>query len=220
MPPAPLNPLAFGGVLLPVLFAYGGWAYINNIAGEIREPQRNLPRALFFGMLLVATCYLLANLAYLLVLGHEGLAASKAPAADLMRHVFGEPGARVIAVGIAISTLGFCNISLIGAARVFQAMGADGVFFRIAGRLHPRWRTPNVALLMLAGWGCVLALDRHVRPAAELFDDRRLARLRGGRRDAVLVPALRHGRHDAVPRAAVSAAAGCCSWSPCCGSSA
>ena len=69
---APLNPLAFGGVLLPVLFAYGGWAYINNIAGEIREPQRNLPRALFFGMLLVATCYLLANLAYLLVLGHAG----------------------------------------------------------------------------------------------------------------------------------------------------
>ena len=156
-PPAPLNPLAFGGVLLPVLFAYGGWAYATNIAGEIREPQRNLPRALFFGMLLVAACYLLANLAYLLVLGHDGLAASTAPAADLMRRVFGEAGARVIAVGIAISTLGFCNISLIGAARVFQAMGADGVFFRVAGRLHPRWRTPNIALFMLAGWGCVLA---------------------------------------------------------------
>ena len=157
-PPAPLNPLALGGVLLPVLFSYGGWAYVNNIAGEIREPQRNLPRALFFGMLLVAVCYLLANVAYLAVLGHEGLAASSAPAADLMRHVFGEPGARLIAAGIAISTLGFCNISLIGAARVFQAMGADGVFFRVAGRLHPRWRTPNIALVMLAGWACVLAL--------------------------------------------------------------
>ena len=156
-PPPPLNPLAFGGVLLPVLFAYGGWAYVTNIAGEIREPQRNLPRALFFGMLLVATCYLLANLAYLHVLGHEGLAASSAPAADLMHKVFGEAGSRVIAAGIAISTFGFCNISLIGAARVFQAMGADGVFFRVAGRLHPRWRTPNIALLMLAGWGCVLA---------------------------------------------------------------
>jgi APA family basic amino acid/polyamine antiporter len=79
-PSPPLNPLALGGVLLPVLFSYGGWAYINNIAGEIREPQRNLPRALFFGMLLVAVCYLLANLAYLLVLGHDGLAASTAPA--------------------------------------------------------------------------------------------------------------------------------------------
>jgi APA family basic amino acid/polyamine antiporter len=113
---------------------------------------------LVFGMLLVAACYLLVNLAYLAVLGHAGLAASKAPAADLMRHVLGEPGARLIAAGIAISTFGFCNISLIGAARVFQAMGADGVFFRVAGRLHPRWRTPNIALLMLAGWACVLAL--------------------------------------------------------------
>jgi basic amino acid/polyamine antiporter, APA family len=156
-PPPPIHPLAFGSVLLPVLFAYGGWAYVNNIAGEIREPQRNLPRALFFGMLLVAICYLLANLAYLLVLGHDGLAASSAPAADLMRKVFGETGARLIAAGIAISTFGFCNISLIGAARVFQAMGADGVFFRVAGHLHPRWRTPNIALLMMTGWACVLA---------------------------------------------------------------
>ncbi len=156
-PAATFNPFALGGVLLPVLFSYGGWAYVNNIAGEIREPQRNLPRALFFGMLLVAACYLLVNLAYLAVLGHAGLAASKAPAADLMRHVLGEPGARLIAAGIAISTFGFCNISLIGAARVFQAMGADGVFFRVAGRLHPRWRTPNIALAMLAGWACVLA---------------------------------------------------------------
>ena len=157
-PPGPFNPFALGGVLLPVLFSYGGWAYANNIAGEIREPQRNLPRALVFGMLLVAACYLLVNLAYLAVLGHAGLAVSNAPAADLMRHVLGEPGARLIAAGIAISTLGFCNISLIGAARVFQAMAADGVFFRVAGRLHPRWRTPNIALLMLAGWACVLAL--------------------------------------------------------------
>ena len=157
-PPPSFNPFALGGVLLPVLFSYGGWSYVNNVAGEIREPQRNLPRALFFGMLLVAACYLLANVAYLAVLGHEGLAASSAPAADLMRRVFGEPGARLIAAGIAISTLGFCNISLIGAARVFQAMGADGVFFRVAGRLHPRWRTPNIALLMLAAWACVLAL--------------------------------------------------------------
>ncbi|NCT69165.1 MAG: amino acid permease [Rhodanobacteraceae bacterium] len=156
-PPAPLNPLAFGGVLLPVLFSYGGWAYVNNIAGEIREPQRNLPRALLLGMLLVAACYLLVNLAMLAVLGHEGLAASQAPAADLMRHVLGEPDARLIAAGIAVSTLGFCNISLIAAARVFQAMGADGVFFRVAGRLHPRWRTPNVALALLAGWAGVLA---------------------------------------------------------------
>lgn len=157
-PAAAFSPLAFGGALMPVLFSYGGWYYVNDIAGEVRDPQRTLPRALIFGMLLVAACYLLTNLAYLAVLGHDGLAASGAPAADLMRRAFGEPGARLIAAGIAISTLGFCNISMIGAARVFQVMGADGVFFRAAGRLHPRWRSPNVALLMLAAWACVLAL--------------------------------------------------------------
>jgi len=167
-PPPGFNPLALGGVLLPVLFSYGGWAYLTNIAGEIREPRRNLPRALVLGMLLVAACYLLANVAYLAVLGHAGLAASMAPAADLMRHAFGEPGARLIAAGIAISTFGFCNISLIGAARVFQAMGADGVFFRSAGRLHPRWRTPNTALAMVAGWAIVLALPALPRRCAKL----------------------------------------------------
>lgn len=154
----PISPFAFGGALMPVLFSYGGWYYVNDIAGEVREPQRTIPRALIFGMLLVAACYLLANLAYLAVLGHDGLAASSAPAADLMRRVLGEPGARLIAAGIAISTLGFCNISMIGAARVFQVMGADGVFFRSAAYLHPRWRSPNVALVLLAAFASVLAL--------------------------------------------------------------
>jgi APA family basic amino acid/polyamine antiporter len=156
-PMPPLQPLALGVVLLPVLFSYGGWYYVNDIAGEIRDPERNLPRALLFGMLLVALCYVLVNLAFLAVLGHAGLAASNAPAADVMRRALGDVGARWIAAGIAVSTLGFCNISLIGAARVFQVMGADGVFFRVAGRLHPRWRSPNAALSLLAAWSCLLA---------------------------------------------------------------
>lgn len=158
VPPPPFQPFTFIGALMPVLFSYGGWYYVNDIAGEIHDPQRNLPRSLLLGMLLVASCYVLANAAYLAVLGHAGLAASQAPAADVMRQVFGEPGARLIALGIAISTLGFVNISLIGAARVFQVMAADGVFFRSAAKLDERWHSPNVALLMLAGWACVLAL--------------------------------------------------------------
>jgi APA family basic amino acid/polyamine antiporter len=162
-PSPPINPIALVGALMPVLFSYGGWYYVNDIAGEITQPQRNLPRALIFGMLLVAACYLLANVAYLAVLGHDGLAHSEAPAADVMRHVFGDTGARLIAAGIAISTLGFCNISVIGAARVFQVMGADGVFFRIAGRLHPRWRSPNIALALLALWSCGLVLLTDVK---------------------------------------------------------
>ncbi|OOG63936.1 amino acid permease [Rhodanobacter sp. B04] len=150
--------VGFIGAALPVLFAYSGFTYLNNLAGEVRDPQRTLPRALLLGMLLVIVAYVLVNVAYLAVLGHAGLAASHAPAADVMRQVFGRLGARLIALGVAISTLGFCNITLVAGARVLQVMGEDGLFFRSVARLHPRYRTPNTALLLLAGWAIVLAL--------------------------------------------------------------
>jgi APA family basic amino acid/polyamine antiporter len=149
----------FIGAALPVLFAYSGFTYLNNLAGEVRDPQRTLPRALTLGMLLVIVAYALVNVAYLAVLGHAGLAASRAPAADVMRQVFGPLGARLIALGVAISTLGFCNITLVAGARVLQVIGEDGLFFRAVARLHPRYRTPNTALLLLSGWAIVLALS-------------------------------------------------------------
>jgi basic amino acid/polyamine antiporter, APA family len=153
------NGIGFIGAALPVLFAYSGFTYLNNLAGEVRNPQRTLPRALLLGMLLVITAYVLVNVAYLAVLGHAGLAASRAPAADVMQRVFGALGAKLIALGVAISTLGFCNITLVAGARVLQVMGEDGLFFRAVARLHPRYRTPNTALLLLAGWAMVLALS-------------------------------------------------------------
>jgi len=151
--------VGFIGAALPVLFAYSGFTYLNNLAGEVREPQRTLPRALALGMGLVIVAYVLVNVAYLAVLGHGGLAASTAPAADVMQQVAGPVGAKVIALGVAISTLGFCNITLVAGARVLQVMGDDGLFFRAVARLHPRWRTPNTALLLLTGWAIVLALS-------------------------------------------------------------
>ena len=153
------NDVGFIGAALPVLFAYSGFTYLNNLAGEVRDPQRTLPRALLLGMLLVIAAYVLVNVAYLAVLGHAGLAASRAPAADVMQQVFGPLGAKVIALGVAISTLGFCNITLVAGARVLQVMGEDGLFFHAVARLHPRYRTPNTALLLLAGWAIVLALS-------------------------------------------------------------
>jgi APA family basic amino acid/polyamine antiporter len=150
--------VGFMGAALPVLFAYSGFTYLNNLAGEIQDPQRTLPRALLLGMLLVIGAYALVNVAYLAVLGHAGLAASHAPAADVMQQVIGPIGARVIALGVAISALGFCNITLVAGARVLQVMGEDGLFFRAVARLHPRHRTPNTALLLLIGWSIVLTL--------------------------------------------------------------
>ncbi|QWT20402.1 amino acid permease [Bacillus sp. NP157] len=146
------------GALLPVLFAFSGFSYLNNMAGEVQDPQRTLPRALVLGMLIVIAAYVLTNYAYLAVLGHDGLASSQAPAADVMSRVFGAAGAKIIAIGIAISTLGFCNITLVAGARVLQVMGEHGLFFASVARLHPRHRTPNIALIALSGWAIVLVL--------------------------------------------------------------
>ena len=155
----PVSPWAFVGALLPVLFTYGGFHYLNDLAGEVRNPQRTLPRALGMGMAGVVICYVLVNFAYLAGLGHAGLAASHAPAADLMRRLFGESGATVIAIGIACSAFGYCNIAIAGGARVLQTMGADGMFFRAAGRIEPRTRAPQIALAALGGWAIVLTVS-------------------------------------------------------------
>jgi basic amino acid/polyamine antiporter, APA family len=154
-----LPPGAFLGALLPVLFTYGGFHYLNDLAGEVREPQKTLPRALGLGLGGVLVCYVLVNFAYLAGLGHAGLAASHAPAADLMRRLFGEGGARLIAVGIACSTFGYCSIAIAGGARVLQTMGADGMFFRAVGRIDGRSRAPQVALAVLGAWAIVLVIS-------------------------------------------------------------
>ena len=155
----PVSSWAFAGALLPVLFAYGGFHYLNDLAGEVRNPQRTLPRALGMGMVGVVVCYVLVNFAYLAGLGHAGLATSIAPAADLMQKLFGAHGATVIEVGIACSTFGYCSIAIAGGARVLQTMGADGVFFRATGRVDPRTRAPQIALAVLGVWAIVLTVS-------------------------------------------------------------
>jgi APA family basic amino acid/polyamine antiporter len=155
-PPAPA---AFGAALVPILFTYGGWQQTNFIAEEMVEPERNLPRALVLGVGAVIAVYLLANLAYLRVLGAAGLGASTAPAADLMRAVLGPTGGTLIAAGIAASTFGFLNLVILVTPRVFQAMAADGVFFPRLARLHPVHRTPAAAIAVQAGWASVLVLS-------------------------------------------------------------
>src|ERR1041385_4262585 len=150
---------ALGAALVPVLFAYGGWQQTNFIAEEIIEPERNLPRALVLGVVGVVVVYLLANVAYLRVLGAAGLAHSSAPAAGVMARVLGPVGQRLISAGIAVSTFGFLNLVILVTPRVFQAMAADGVFLHRLARLHPVYRTPTGAIVFMGAWSIVLALS-------------------------------------------------------------
>jgi APA family basic amino acid/polyamine antiporter len=174
-PPARLPPpegsvgivLAVGAALVPILFAYGGWQQTNFIAEELLAPERDLPRALLSGVVGVVLVYLLANLAYLRVLGAAGLAASTAPAADVMAQVLGPFGRRFISAGIAVSTFGFLNLVILVTPRVFQAMAADGVFLQGLARLHPQYRTPTRAIVFMGAWSVALAVSGTY---AELLD--------------------------------------------------
>jgi len=148
-----------GAALVPILFTYGGWQQTNFIAEEIIDAERNLPRALVTGVAGVVVVYVLANVAYLRVLGPPGLAASTAPAADVMRALLGPVGGTLIAAGIAVSTFGFLNLVILVTPRVLQAMAADGVFFPRLAELHPVHRTPAAAILVQAAWAVVLTVS-------------------------------------------------------------
>ena len=157
--PAPSElPLVIGIALVPILFAYGGWQQTNFIAEEIVDAERTLPRALLLGTALVVAVYVLANLAYLRVLGVAGLAASEAPAAQVMESTLGPWGRRMISLGIAFSTFGFLNLVILVSPRVYQAMAADRVFFPWLAKLHPRFRTPGRAIMTQGLWAILLML--------------------------------------------------------------
>jgi len=149
-----------GTALVPVLFAYGGWQSTNFVAGELRNPGRDLPKALLLGVAAVVTVYVLANIVYVKVLGVSGLARSTAPASDVMRAVLGPAGATFIAIGIAVSAFGFLNLCILAAPRVYQTMAADGVFFGRAAKLHERYHVPAVALIIQAGWAILLVATK------------------------------------------------------------
>jgi len=156
--PASLDLLtAFGAALVPVIFAYGGWQTATFVASEIKEPRINLPRGLILGVTGVVLLYLAANVVYITVLGTPALAASKAPASDVMRRALGEFGARAIAAGIAISTVGFLSQSMLTAPRVYFAMAQDGLFFKSVGTVHPRTRAPIVAIALQGLLAIVIA---------------------------------------------------------------
>jgi APA family basic amino acid/polyamine antiporter len=149
---------ALGAAMVPVLFSYGGWQTTTFIAGEIRNPRKNLTRALVIGVASVVVLYVCVNIVCLRALGVGALANTSVPASAVMRIVAGERGARLIALGIAISTVGFLSQSVLTGPRVYFAMAEDGLFFRSVAYLTRRTRVPVVAIVLQSVWTVVIAL--------------------------------------------------------------
>lgn len=142
------------------LFSYGGWQQALWVGGEIRDPRRNVPRAIIFGVLIVIAIYLLVNWAYLQLLGYAGMVSpsTKALAADAVGQVWPDWGRRAVALAVAFSGFGVLNAQLLTGPRLICGMARDGKFFPLFGGVHGKWGTPVAAILMLGGLGLGLLL--------------------------------------------------------------
>jgi amino acid transporter len=177
-PPAPgseaLSPTAatwsgFGLAVVTVLWAYNGWQDVTCLSGEVRDPARALPRALIGGTAAVVAIYLLANAAYLRVLSISEVARSPLVAADVAVRLVGPIGSALVAALVCVATFGSLNAVLMAIPRVFWAMADDGVFFHVVAGVHPRYRTPHVAIVTMAGLSVVYLVLRTFEQLIEAF---------------------------------------------------
>ena len=150
---------SFGAAMTPVLFAYGGWQTASFMAGEMRNPKRDLARAMVLGVIGVVILYTGVNLIYLRALGTAGLAATTTPASTVMEQWFGSRGASLTAAAIAISTLGFLGQGMLTAPRAYFAMAADGLFFKSVAKVSTRTRVPVIAIALQGAWAIVIAMS-------------------------------------------------------------
>ena len=164
-----LTSSAFLAALAAALWAYDGWEDLNLVGSEIQNPQRNFPRALIGGVTFVAFIYLLFSAACLKVLPFGDVAASSHIASDVIAHVAGRAAALWITVAMAVSALGSMNSSVLSGARVPYAMARDGIFFRIADGIHPKFRTPARALVFQGVLAGVMALTGTFEELTNLF---------------------------------------------------
>lgn len=158
--PGPLSTIAaIGAAMTPVMFSYGGWQTSSFVAGEMRDPRRDLARGLLPGVAGVILLYTAVAFVCAVVLGPDALAASKTPATDVMRLAFGQRGAAFIGVGITISTLGFLSQGMLTAPRVYFAMAEDGLFFRSVATVSRTTRVPLIAIILQGVAAAVIALS-------------------------------------------------------------
>ena len=159
----------FGLALISILWVYDGWADLTFVSGEVRDPQRYLPAALFIGTLAVIAVYLAANLAYLHVITVGEIAKSKLVAADVVERLIGRAGVTFVSSAVMISTFGTLNGSLMTGPRIFFAMAHDGLFFRKIAAVHPRFQSPYVAIWFTAALGTIFVMIRSFEQLADTF---------------------------------------------------
>jgi APA family basic amino acid/polyamine antiporter len=147
----------FGLAMIAVLWAYEGWQFGTYSAGEVINPQKSFPRAFLLGSLILVVLYLVAVLAYLIALGPAAASVSTAIAADATTLLLGPWAGKVIAAIILISTFSATNSVILTAPRVFYAMANDHLFFQKFAEVHPRYRTPAIAIVALGAWSAILA---------------------------------------------------------------
>lgn len=159
----------FGLALVSVLWVYDGWADVSFVAGEVRDPRRNLPRVLIGGTLGIIAIYLIANLAYLAVMPIEEIRHSKLVAADVAQRVIGAGGVAFVATVVMISTFGTLNGSMITGPRVLWAMADDGMLFSPFAKIHPRYRTPHVSISVVTVIAVLFVLAGTFEQLADAF---------------------------------------------------
>jgi APA family basic amino acid/polyamine antiporter len=160
-PQTPAREVSYSGIglaLTAVLMAYNGWSYVSFVAGEVRDPERNLPRALALGMIAVIALYVGANLAYLNVMTVPAIAATERVGDAVAARTMGPAGASVLSVVVLLSIIGAINGNILTGARIPFAQARDGLFFSRFGRVHPRFETPAAAIMALGVWTGVLIL--------------------------------------------------------------
>jgi APA family basic amino acid/polyamine antiporter len=144
--------IAIGAALAPVLFSYGGWQNSTYTGGEVKNPRRTLPRALFIGIFIVITVYLSAAYIYLRVLPVDVISHTTTLATDAAQKIMGDYGSRFISTAIVVSTLGFIDMTILTCPRVFYAMAKDGYLIKPAAYLHPKYKSPVVILVVYTVW--------------------------------------------------------------------
>ena len=150
---------AFGVAMIAVLWTYEAWYFVTYAAGEIKDPQRNIPRALVAGILILTSIYVLVNVAYLHALTIDEMKGTTRIAERAATALIGPAGATFIALTVVVSTFGNNGAALLAGSRLLFAMASDGVFLPAARRVHPRYRTPHIAIVALTIWSAVLALS-------------------------------------------------------------